>query len=95
MLSEELRDTLACVMECDDIHRITHASDVLLEIVKLVIQSASILDDRVQESKTSEKSVFAVINAILTTFQYIVVPWLECCTPPKSALPNVTGAFRN
>lgn len=54
MLSEELKDTLACVMECKDLHRIAHAADVVLEIVKLVIQSAAVIDDYIQESQSSE-----------------------------------------
>lgn len=53
-LAQELKETLAYAKECRNLKAIPEATDVLLEIAKLVVQSAAAFDAHMRYSLTSE-----------------------------------------
>ncbi len=55
-LAEELRDTLAYAKASQDLKPLENASDVLLELVELVVQGASFLDSHIRKSGTGEQN---------------------------------------
>ncbi|KAI0769232.1 hypothetical protein BC629DRAFT_798088 [Irpex lacteus] len=61
-LAEELRDTLAYAKACQDLKPLENASDVLLELVELVVQGASFLDSHVRKSGTVHGRIVSAVS---------------------------------
>ncbi|KAI0345513.1 hypothetical protein BDW22DRAFT_882923 [Trametopsis cervina] len=58
-LAAELKETLAYAKECRDLKAIPEATDVILEIAKLVVQSASVFDAHMKHSITTRTVIGA------------------------------------
>ncbi|KAI0088671.1 hypothetical protein BDY19DRAFT_949151 [Irpex rosettiformis] len=62
-LAQELKETLAYAKECRDLEAIPEATDVLLEIAKLVVQSAAAFDAHMKYSVTTRALMSAATKA--------------------------------
>ncbi|KAI0698119.1 hypothetical protein BC835DRAFT_689156 [Cytidiella melzeri] len=62
-LAQELQETLAYAKECKDLKAIPGATDVLLEIAKLVVQSAAAFDAHIKHSIATRAMISAASKA--------------------------------